>query len=102
MMPKTVTPLFDMCLKRSGKSADVRLAGPAELHPPKDVVQIADDIAARTGAKITLTEDPAEAVRGGVDFIHTDVWVSMGEPKDVWAGRVTVLRPRQFRRGPLA
>jgi len=74
--------------------ADVRLAGPAELHPPKDVVQIAEDIAARTGAQITLTEDPAQAVRG-VDFIHTDVWVSMGEPKDVWAGRVQVLKPYQ-------
>ena len=74
--------------------SDVRLAGPAELHPPKDVVQIAEDIAARTGARITLTEDPAQAVRG-VDFIHTDVWVSMGEPKDVWAERVKVLKPYQ-------
>ncbi|HYB48628.1 MAG TPA: ornithine carbamoyltransferase [Streptosporangiaceae bacterium] len=74
--------------------SDVRLAGPAELHPPKDVVQIAEDIAARTGARITLTEDPAAAV-AGVDFIHTDVWVSMGEPKDVWAERVKVLKPYQ-------
>ena len=57
-------------------------------------MQIAEDIAARTGAQITLTEDPAQAVRG-VDFIHTDVWVSMGEPKDVWAGRVQVLKPYQ-------
>ena len=74
--------------------SDVRLAGPAELHPPKDVVQIAEDIAARTGARITLTEDPAAAV-AGVDFIHTDVWVSMGEPKDVWSERVKVLKPYQ-------
>jgi ornithine carbamoyltransferase len=74
--------------------SDVRLAGPAELHPPKDVVQIAEDTAARTGARITLTEDPAAAV-AGVDFIHTDVWVSMGEPKDVWAERVKVLKPYQ-------
>jgi len=74
--------------------SDVRLAGPAELHPPKDVVQIAEDIAARTGARIMLTEDPAAAV-AGVDFIHTDVWVSMGEPKDVWAERVKVLKPYQ-------
>jgi ornithine carbamoyltransferase len=74
--------------------SDVRLAGPAELHPPKDVVQIAEDIAGRTGARITVTEDPAAAV-AGVDFIHTDVWVSMGEPKDVWAGRVKVLKPYQ-------
>jgi len=74
--------------------SDVRLAGPAELHPPKDVVQIAEDIARRTRARITLTEDPGEAV-SGADFIHTDVWVSMGESKDVWAERVKVLTPYQ-------
>ena len=74
--------------------ADVRLAGPAGLHPPKDVADLARDIAGRTGARITITQDPREAV-AGVDFIHTDVWVSMGEAKDVWAERVTVLRPYQ-------
>ena len=74
--------------------SDVRLAGLAELHPPKDVVDLADDIAGRTGARITVTEDPAEAV-AGVDFIHTDVWVSMGEAKDVWADRVRLLTPYQ-------
>jgi ornithine carbamoyltransferase len=74
--------------------SDVRLAGPAELHPPADVVEIARETAQQTGARITLTEDPAEAVRG-VDFIHTDVWVSMGEPKDVWTERVKVLSPYQ-------
>ena len=67
--------------------SDVRLAGPTELHPPKDVVQIAEDIAGRTGARVTVTDNPAEAV-AGVDFIHTDVWVSMGESKDVWTDRV--------------
>ena len=74
--------------------SDVRLSGPAELHPPKDVVDLATDIAGRTGAHITITEDPAEAV-SGVDFIHTDVWVSMGEAKDVWTERVRVLKPYQ-------
>jgi len=74
--------------------SDVRLAGPKELHPPADVVKIARDKAKHTGAKITITEDPDEAVRG-VDFIHTDVWVSMGEPKDVWTERVKVLTPYQ-------
>jgi len=74
--------------------SDVRLAGPSELHPPKDVVDLANEIAGRTGARITITEDPAEAV-SGVDFIHTDVWVSMGEAKDVWAERVKVLTPYQ-------
>jgi len=74
--------------------SDVRLAGPGELHPPKDIVQIAEDIAGRTGARITVTEDPAQAV-AGADFIHTDVWVSMGEAKDVWAERVRLLAPYQ-------
>jgi ornithine carbamoyltransferase len=74
--------------------SDVRLAGPNELHPPKDVVALAEDIAGRTGARITVTDNPAEAV-SGVDFIHTDVWVSMGESKDVWAERVKLLTPYQ-------
>jgi ornithine carbamoyltransferase len=80
--------------------SDVRLAGPAELHPPKDVVQIAEDIAGRTGARITVTDNPADAV-AGVDFIHTDVWVSMGEAKDVWTDRVRLLAPYQVNAGLL-
>ena len=80
--------------------SDVRLAGPADLQPPKDVVALAEDIAGRTGARITLTEDPGEAVEG-VDFIHTDVWVSMGEAKDVWQERVTLLSPYQVNVGLL-
>ncbi|HMK13164.1 MAG TPA: ornithine carbamoyltransferase [Acidimicrobiales bacterium] len=74
--------------------ADVRLAGPTELHPPADVVGIANDIAKSTGARITITEDAASAV-SGVDFVHTDVWVSMGEAKDVWTERVQLLTPYQ-------
>jgi ornithine carbamoyltransferase len=74
--------------------SDVRLAGPADLHPPKDVADLAEDIAGRTGARITITEDPAQAV-SGADFIHTDVWVSMGEAKDVWSERVRLLAPYQ-------
>ena len=74
--------------------ADVRLAGPAALAPPDDVVGIAKDIAGRTGAQITVTEDAAQAVQGA-DFIHTDVWVSMGESKDVWTERVNLLTPYQ-------
>jgi ornithine carbamoyltransferase len=81
--------------------SDVRLAGPVELHPPQDVADLARQIAERTGARITITEDPAEAVRG-VDFIHTDVWVSMGEPKDVWTERVKVLTPYQVNSALLA
>jgi len=74
--------------------SDVRLAGPEQLHPPKDVVDIANEIGGRTGARITITSDAAEAVRG-VDFVHTDVWVSMGEAKDVWNERVGLLTPYQ-------
>jgi ornithine carbamoyltransferase len=74
--------------------SDVRLSGPAELHPPKDVADLAADIAGRTGARITITDDVHQAV-SGVDFIHTDVWVSMGEAKDVWTDRVRLLTPYQ-------
>jgi ornithine carbamoyltransferase len=81
--------------------SDVRLAGPAELQPPADVIAIARAKAEQTGARITITEDPDEAVRGA-DFIHTDVWVSMGEPKDVWTERVKVLTPYQVNTGLLA
>jgi ornithine carbamoyltransferase len=74
--------------------ADVRLAGPHALQPPGDVRAIADDIATRTGARITITADAAEAV-AGVDFVHTDVWVSMGESKEVWDERIELLRGYQ-------
>jgi ornithine carbamoyltransferase len=80
--------------------SDVRLAGPAELHPPKDVVRLADEIAGRTGARVTVTDNPADAV-AGVDFVHTDVWVSMGESKDVWTDRVGLLAPYQVNAGLL-
>jgi ornithine carbamoyltransferase len=74
--------------------SDVRLAGPEELHPPKDVTDLAGQIAEGTGARLTITDDAAAAV-SGVDFIHTDVWVSMGEDKHVWDERVRLLRPYQ-------
>src|SRR4029078_2825403 len=80
--------------------ADVRIAGPASLAPPDDVVQTARDIAARTGAQVTVTDD-AEAAVAGVDFVHTDVWVSMGEAKDVWEERVGLLTPYQVNRALL-
>jgi ornithine carbamoyltransferase len=80
--------------------ADVRLAGPSSLHPPRDVVQVAEEISSRTGARLTITEDVSEAV-AGVDFVHTDVWVSMGESKDVWTERVGLLEPYQVNRALL-
>jgi ornithine carbamoyltransferase len=81
--------------------ADVRLGGPGDLQPPADVVTIASDIAARTGGRITITDDPAAAV-AGADFIHTDVWVSMGEDKSVWKDRVALLAPYQVNSALLA
>jgi len=66
---------------------DVRMVGPAAYAPPGDVIAIAEGIAAQTGARITITDDAIEGVRGA-DFVHTDVWVSMGEAKDVWLSRV--------------
>jgi ornithine carbamoyltransferase len=81
--------------------ADVRLAGPAALQPPPDVVEAARERAARTGARLTVTDDPREAV-AGVDFVHTDVWVSMGEDQDVWVQRVEALRAYQVNTALLA
>jgi ornithine carbamoyltransferase len=73
---------------------DVRIAGPKALWPSEEYQRIAKDLAAKYGAKLTITEDAAAAVKG-VDFIHTDVWVSMGEPKEVWKQRIDQLKPYQ-------
>jgi ornithine carbamoyltransferase len=73
---------------------DVRVVAPPGLLPPEPVQAAARELAGRSGARITLTDDVAEGVRGA-DFVHTDVWVSMGEPKDVWAERIALLRPYQ-------
>ncbi len=74
--------------------SDLRLGGPAELAPPDDVLAAAKEIAGNTGATITVTDDPGAAV-AGADFVHTDVWVSMGEPKEVWHSRIALLEPYQ-------
>ncbi|GAA2987240.1 ornithine carbamoyltransferase [Streptosporangium longisporum] len=74
---------------------DVRLVAPRSLWPDESAaVGPARELAGRTGARITLTEDVAEGVRG-VDFLYTDVWVSMGEPKEVWDERIELLLPYQ-------
>jgi ornithine carbamoyltransferase len=73
---------------------DVRLAAPKSLWPAEGLLAQCRAIANETGARITLTEDAAEGVRGA-DFIHTDVWVSMGEPESVWAERIALLQPYQ-------
>jgi ornithine carbamoyltransferase len=74
--------------------SNVRICAPKELWPDQDVRDLADLRADQTGAKITLTEDTAEGL-DGADFVHTDVWVSMGEPKEVWEHRVKTLTPYQ-------
>lgn len=70
---------------------DVRIVAPPALQPDPDLVATARRIGAATGAHLTITDEVA-AVRG-VDFVHTDIWVSMGEPKEVWAPRIELLTP---------
>ncbi|WP_374985245.1 ornithine carbamoyltransferase [Streptomyces fradiae] len=71
---------------------DLRIAAPRAYWPAEDVVARAREVAEESGARITLTEDVAEGV-AGADFVATDVWVSMGEPKEVWDERIAALRP---------
>ncbi|MFF8746902.1 MULTISPECIES: ornithine carbamoyltransferase [Streptomyces] len=71
---------------------DVRIVAPEAYWPGEAVVARAKELAAASGATITLTADVAEGVRGA-DFVATDVWVSMGEPKEVWAERIAALAP---------
>ncbi|MBC7560399.1 MAG: ornithine carbamoyltransferase [Dermatophilaceae bacterium] len=73
---------------------DVRMVAPRSLWNPDEVIAAATAIAETTGARITHTEDVDEGV-DGVDFVHTDVWVSMGEPQEKWAERIELLRPYQ-------
>ncbi|HEY9039169.1 MAG TPA: ornithine carbamoyltransferase [Roseovarius sp.] len=73
---------------------DVRLCAPKSLWPEQSIQDEAQKVAGDTGARITITEDVDEAVRG-VDFVYTDVWVSMGESKDKWAERIELLTPYQ-------
>lgn len=80
---------------------DVRICGPKALWPSDEYQKIAKDLAAKYGAKLTITEDVAAAVKG-VDFIHTDVWVSMGEAKEVWKQRIDLLKPYQVNKKCMA
>jgi ornithine carbamoyltransferase len=73
---------------------DVRICGPKSLWPAEAFVKTARELEQRYGAKLTITDDPKAAVEG-VDFIHTDVWVSMGEPKEVWKERIDLLKAYQ-------
>jgi ornithine carbamoyltransferase len=73
---------------------DVRIAAPKSLWPSDEFTNLAKEIAAETGAQITITEDVAQAVKGA-DVLFTDVWVSMGEPDEVWTERIELLKPYQ-------
>ncbi len=73
---------------------DVRLCGPKRLWPTEEFIAIAKKLQCQSGARLTITDNPQAAVQD-VDFIHTDVWVSMGEPKEVWKERVDLLLPYQ-------
>ncbi|MFQ6180604.1 ornithine carbamoyltransferase [Sinorhizobium meliloti] len=73
---------------------DVRICGPRSLWPSEEYRSIAEKLKEQSGARLTVTDEPEAAVQG-VDFIHTDVWVSMGEPKEVWKERIQLLTPYQ-------
>lgn len=73
---------------------DIRIGAPRELWPSAEHVDMCRAFAASSGARITVTDDPAQAV-ADADFVYTDVWVSMGEPADSWTSRITQLMPYQ-------
>jgi ornithine carbamoyltransferase len=73
---------------------DVRICSPRSLWPREEIVALARERAAASGASIMITEDVAEAVKGA-DVLLTDVWVSMGEPDEVWKERIQLLTPYQ-------
>jgi ornithine carbamoyltransferase len=80
---------------------DVRIASPTSLWPREEIVEQARAVAAETGGRITITDDVDEAVQGA-DVLLTDVWVSMGEPDEVWAERIELLTPYQVNADAMA
>ncbi len=117
MREHTTKPLTDVAFAYCGDSrnnvgnsllvagamlgVDVRIVAPKELWQEDWIISEAKAIAERTGARITHTEDVAEGVRA-VDYLYTDVWVSMGEPAEVWESRVAQLRHYQVNADMLA
>lgn len=73
---------------------DFRAVAPKQFWPTEELVATCREIAKETGAKITLTEDVAQGVKG-VDFLYTDVWVSMGEPDEAYQQRINLMMPYQ-------
>ncbi len=80
---------------------EVRIASPKSLWPPQDVLDTAQALASESGAQILVTDDVAEAVQG-CDVLLTDVWVSMGEPAEVWGERIELLLPYQVNADAMA
>ncbi|MCU4166514.1 ornithine carbamoyltransferase [Carboxylicivirga caseinilyticus] len=74
---------------------DVRIVGPKNLQPDASLIKQCEEIAEKSGATITITDDVKTGVEG-CDFLYTDVWVSMGEPEDVWKERIELLLPYQI------
>lgn len=79
---------------------DIRLAAPTEVQPEQWLIDKCTEMAKETGARITITDDVAKAVKG-CDFLYTDVWVSMGEPDEVWDSRIKQLLPYQINKKAL-
>ncbi len=80
---------------------EVRIGAPRELWPSDEHVAMCREFAAASGARLKITDNPTDAVRG-VDFIHTDVWVSMGEPIESWGERIELLLPFQVNKELMA
>ncbi|MCF0211016.1 MAG: ornithine carbamoyltransferase [Bacteroidales bacterium] len=74
---------------------DVRIVAPKKLQPSKELIDTCKKIAKETGATLTITDNVEKGVKG-CDFLYTDVWVSMGEPAEVWAERIKLLKPYQI------
>lgn len=73
---------------------DFRAVAPKEFHPSDELIATCKEIAKETGAKIMVTENVDEGVKGA-DFLYTDVWVSMGEPEGAWKSRIEMMKPYQ-------
>jgi ornithine carbamoyltransferase len=74
---------------------DFRAAAPKSCQPNEELIELSKSIAEKSGAKITVTDNVQEAVKG-CDFLYSDVWVSMGEPQEVWEERIRLLLPYQI------